>query len=234
MHEHHIPVTRTARYEMLGTPSEQTAEVWFALHGYGQLAADFIAPFGALDDGTRLIVAPEALNRFYLISTRDAPAAERPVGATWMTREDRESDIADYVGYLDRLYAAIFTQLRRERVVVRALGFSQGVATVVRWHALGRAQIDQLIVWGGALPPDVDLRHGAPSLRGVPLRIIVGSRDEFAGGALLDRELARLAEHGVRYEHTVFEGGHALNRAMLRRVASEPVTRLTSHPAAGR
>jgi len=233
MHEHHIPVTRTARYAMLGTPSEHTTEVWFALHGYGQLAAEFIVPFGALDDGTRVIVAPEALNRFYLVTPKDTRAADRPVGATWMTREDRQSDIADYVGYLDRLYATIFTQLRRERVVVRALGFSQGVATVVRWLTLGRAQIDQLILWGGLLPPDLELKHGVSALRGVPLRLVAGSRDEFVGGAVLERELARLTELGVSHQHLAFEGGHALSRTMLRRLAEEQVTR-PSVPAVDR
>lgn len=233
MQEHHIPVARTARYVVLGSPSEHTTEVWFALHGYGQLVADFVIPFKALDDGTRLVVAPEALNRFYLVAPKDTRAADRPVGATWMTREDRESDIADYVAYLDKLYATIFTQMRRERVVVRALGFSQGVATAARWAALGRAQIDQLILWGGVLPPEIDLKHGVSSLRGIPIRLVAGTRDEFAGGEILEREVARLAKHGIEPSHSTFEGGHALSRTVLRQLADERVTRLPV-PAVGR
>ena len=42
-----------------------------------------------LDDGSRLIVAPEALSRFYLGEVSQRPASERRVGASWMTREDR-------------------------------------------------------------------------------------------------------------------------------------------------
>src|SRR5206468_1825615 len=123
----HIRVARTARYETLG--SETTArEVWFVLHGYGQLAASFIQAFSVLDDGTRLIVAPEALNRFYLVGVDSGAAAERPVGATWMTREDRDAEIADYVEYLDALAAQVLGAVRRgerpPRVIV--LGFSQG------------------------------------------------------------------------------------------------------------
>src|SRR5207245_2948078 len=73
----HIRVARTAPYEVLG--SEKTArEIWFVLHGYGQLASSFIRAFAPLDDGTRLIVAPEALNRFYLVNVDSAPPVERP------------------------------------------------------------------------------------------------------------------------------------------------------------
>src|SRR5262245_36958952 len=99
--EHHGRVERTARYYTLGPLSEGVRELWFVLHGYGNLAAKFLRSFEELDDGSRRIVAPEALNRFYLIAPDKAPANERPVGASWMTREDRESEIVDYIDYLD-------------------------------------------------------------------------------------------------------------------------------------
>ena len=60
-----LPVTRTARVALLGPATPAIRELWFVLHGYSQLAATFIEDFRAIDDGTRLIVAPEALSRFY-------------------------------------------------------------------------------------------------------------------------------------------------------------------------
>ena len=63
MTEHHLGVPRTARYFTLGQDS--ASEIWFVLHGYGQLAARFADHFAALDDGTRLIVAPEGLSQRY-------------------------------------------------------------------------------------------------------------------------------------------------------------------------
>src|ERR1051325_10016453 len=54
--------------------------------------------------GRRRLVAPEGLSRFYL-SER---ATERRVGASWMTREDRLAEIADYLGYLDAVYDDVF------------------------------------------------------------------------------------------------------------------------------
>src|ERR671913_1620 len=94
---HALVVPRTARYYTLGPTHGFPRELWIVCHGYGQLASRFVSQFAALDDGTRLIVAPEALSRFYLdpIPKRRNEASPR-VGASWMTREDRESEIADY------------------------------------------------------------------------------------------------------------------------------------------
>ncbi len=66
MQEHHIGVTRSARYFTLGDSSRGVGEVWFACHGYGQLARRFLEKLRVLDDGRRYLVAPEGLSRFYL------------------------------------------------------------------------------------------------------------------------------------------------------------------------
>src|SRR3989454_9529410 len=96
LQEHHLSVTRTARYFTLGDPSGGVAEVWFVCHGYGQLAGRFLRHFEPLADGTRLLVAPEALSRFYL-EDMTVPAREREVRRAWIPREDRLSGIDDYV-----------------------------------------------------------------------------------------------------------------------------------------
>ena len=60
----HIEVTRTARYWILGEELPSPSEVWFVLHGYRQLARRFLRRFERLADGTRAVVAPEAIARF--------------------------------------------------------------------------------------------------------------------------------------------------------------------------
>src|SRR2546430_248789 len=135
--EHAIAVPRTARYYTLGPTHGFPRELWFVCHGYGQLAGRFIQQFAPIDDGTRLIVAPEALSRFYLdpLSERRHQRSPR-VGATWMTREDRHAEIADYVSYLDLLSAEVKHHLAGASPRIVFLGFSQGTATVSRWLAL--------------------------------------------------------------------------------------------------
>jgi len=93
--EHHIEVPRTARYLTLG-PGD-AADVWIVIHGYGQLAGRFLRRFEPIDDGTRHIVAPEALSRFYVGNEAGRHGQSSKVGATWMTREAREDEITDYV-----------------------------------------------------------------------------------------------------------------------------------------
>src|SRR5881409_4072547 len=197
MHEHHLSVSRTARYFTLGESSRAVGEVWFACHGYGQLAARFLEKLRVLDDGTRYLVAPEGLSRFYLTER----PAERRVGASWMTREDRLNEIADYVRYLDAVYDDVFGRVDRARVTVHAIGFSQGTATVSRWTSLGRAQVDRLVLWGGELPPDLDLslEPGAGRLRAARLALVYGRSDQYITPKVVRATVERLRTHGIPY-----------------------------------
>src|SRR3989454_6016320 len=93
--EHHIGVSRTARYFALGDPA-RAGEVWFACHGYGQLAARFLEKLRVLDDGRRYLVAPEGLSRFYL---SESPT-DRRGGAGWVRRGGRPAAVEEYGGGL--------------------------------------------------------------------------------------------------------------------------------------
>ena len=227
MQEHHISVTRTARYYTLGEISRGVAEVWFVCHGYGQLAGRFIRQFVALDDGTRLIVAPEALARFYLGEVT-GPSADRKIGASWMTREDRLSEIDDYVRYLDALFQEVLRRLEPRASRVTALGFSQGAATVSRWASLGKSRVDRLVLWGGEVPPDPDLATVADRLRAVRLTLVYGRQDEYFTSKVIAATEARLREQAIPYEVVVFDGGHELNETALKQLdAADAQTRQT-------
>jgi predicted esterase len=203
--EHRITVSRSTRYFTLGRAER---EVWFVLHGYGQLAARFLRHFEPLDDGTRLIVAPEGLSRFYL--TEDP--AERRVGASWMTKEDRLAEIDDYVRYLDAVYVAV---VGSSRARVTVLGFSQGAATACRWTTLGASKVARLIVWGGEVPPDLDIK----TLQARRLSLAYGSHDEYFTPKVVAATEARLREQGVPYELVPFDGGHEINGPLLKKLA---------------
>ncbi len=217
MQEHHLSVNRTARYFTLGSSSRGVAEVWFLCHGYGQLAARFLEKLRVLDDGRRYLVAPEGLSRFYL---SESPA-ERRVGASWMTREDRLAEIDDYVPYLDAVSADVFRSLDRVRVTVHALGYSQGAATVSRWVAMGKAKIDRLTLWGGEFPPDLDLTVDTvvSRLQAAHLTLVYGRSDEYITPKVVQAVTTRLRQHGIPYQEIPFDGGHELNEAVLNELA---------------
>jgi len=217
--ERHIAVPRTARYYTLGEPGPGNAEVWFALHGYGQLAGRFLNDLAPLDNGSRLIVAPEALSRFYLGGIGGRPAAERAVGAAWMTREDRLAEIDDQIRYLDAVCAEVLTALGHTRPRVCVLGFSQGTAAAVRWLALGTARAERLILWGGELPADLDLSAQRERFARLDLTLVAGTRDEYITAKILDREKRRLGTEGIPFRVVSFEGGHEIDPAVLRQVA---------------
>src|SRR6185437_4056253 len=169
---HHLRVRRTARYYTLGGAGSATRAVWVVLHGYSQLAGGFIRFFADLAADDSLVIAPEAMNRYYLVGPERAPAGERPVGATWMTREDRASEIADYVEYLDALYDDVVAQHVRAGARLHVIGFSQGAATATRWLVHGRATVRQLVLWGGLLPPETDISSANHRLREAALTLV--------------------------------------------------------------
>ncbi len=216
MKERSATVRRTARFFTLGDDA-RPREVWFVCHGYRQLARTFLGYFAAIDDSHRLIVAPEGLSRFYVQGADDG-GAKAVVGASWMTREDRENEIEDYVAYLDTVYDKVFEAIDRAAVRIVVLGFSQGAATVSRWVDRGKVRADKLILWGGAMPPDINWSAGAP-IRGVALSLVAGSRDDYATPAAIAELEGRLRQHGLVYELVRFDGGHHLNQHVLQKLA---------------
>lgn len=219
--ENHLAVRRTARYFLQGEPSTEITDVWFACHGYGQLASEFVKEFECIDAPHRLVVVPEALSRFYLAEPGGFHGPDSKIGATWMTREDRDAEIADYVSYLDDLYDSIFAIVPRDAARASVVGFSQGGATAARWLTRGRAVADRLLMWGSLLPNDLDMVHAARILDRLRMSIIYGTRDKYADAAAIAGYEKFLREKNVEYTLDTFDGGHRMDRATLRKLAGD-------------
>jgi len=211
--ERHIAVTRTARYYVIGEESPDVNDVWFVCHGYGQLASDFIREFESIADPRRLIVAPEALSRYYISTAPEFHGPDSKVGATWMTREDRDVDIADYVRYLGDLYASIMASAGDAHVTV--VGFSQGGATATRWLMRASPRVDRLILWGSMLPADVELDKAAELFRSVELILVYGKRDQYATEEMIVGYQKKLSSHSVPFSAIAFDGGQRMDRDTL-------------------
>lgn len=220
-HAHHLRVQRTARYFTLGAASGAPKSIWFLLHGYAQLAGVFIRFFGDLANDDTLLVAPEALNRFYLLNPDQAAAKDRPVGATWMTREDRESEINDYVEYLDALHADVAAKPAQFGAKVNVIGFSQGAATATRWATNGKAKIDRLVLWGGLIPPEADLSRGPSLFRGARLTLVLGDSDQYVNETMFSAEELRLEAAKISYDAIKYEGGHSIKRSVFPRLLQD-------------
>lgn len=211
--QHHLAVQRTARYYALGDP-DTARERWFVLHGYGQLAEYFIRPFAAMADAGRAVIAPEALSRFYVDGMRE----HERVGASWMTKADREHEIEDYLVYLDALASHLDTTAEGTAPTTGVLGFSQGAATASRWALLGQTDIDRLVLWGGRLAHDLDLAAHRSRLQRLDLTIVIGTEDEYISDERVAEEEARLDAHGIAYRTVRFDGSHRIDPDVLARV----------------
>jgi predicted esterase len=209
---HSVKVTKTARYLTLGSTDPAVDKIWFLLHGYGQLAGRFLHKFTDLDDGKTVLVAPEGLSKFYL------QGFDGKVGATWMTREDRESEIADYLDYLDVVYNEVDDKFDLAGKELTLLGFSQGAATVCRWHVLRSPAAHKLILWSGLLPEEFLEPQYLQHFKNVKLVLVEGRRDEFRNDQQVEHQISVLADAGIRYEIVRFDGGHEISPAVLPRL----------------
>lgn len=210
LEEGSLDVLKTARYAVSPHDKEKVKEIWFVCHGYGQLAPKFLLHFRSIFQKDRAIIAPEGLHRFYLKGTGGR------VGASWMTKEEREKDIQDYVRYLDQLYDQVMREYLGKEVYVRVLGFSQGVATVCRWMANARSRADELILWAGVFPPDLDLFVNKRAFQRMRVRVLVGDKDEYRSDERIAEEQRIFEEHDIPYEFMEFEGKHRIEEAPLK------------------
>lgn len=220
--EHHFSVPRTARYQQLGEFSAATRQLWLVAHGYGQLAEYFIRHFTsvqALDPVGTVIVAPEALSRFYLSGTNGR------VGASWMTSADRLAEIADQHTYLDALLHCLLRTCAPD-VRVTVLGFSQGTATVSRWltHLGGQWRPHQLVLWAGDFPSDVEPGAARQLLQGLPVVLVCGDQDEYVRPPQLLAQAEALRQHGAQVAALGFAGGHVLHTATLQQLYELAIT----------
>lgn len=211
---HSVEVPRTARVATLGTPD--TADIWWVvLHGYGQLAADFIEAFTPIVTPDRCVVAPEGLSRFYV----DGLNEHKQVGASWMTTEAREDEIADFLRFLDTTTRTLSGE---PPASIQLLGFSQGAAMASRWALLGDTTVDRLILWGGAPAHDLDLAVHADTLRASDLTLVAGTDDQHLTPKRRAAVRRRLRAHEVPWNLHTFEGGHRIDSSALQAIADDP------------
>lgn len=206
---HAFPVTRTAHYATLGEPGPQVKKLWVVTHGYGQLAKTFVNRFTGIMDNETLVIAPEGLSRFYW------GGFDGPVVASWMTREDRLDEIADFCNMLDQLYAHYVPKCHPD-VEIILLGFSQGTATLVRWIMSSFPKFDYLMLWAGQLPEDLDYAPHLEYFKTKKLYFAYGDEDPFISP---ERKLLMdqiLLESKLSFQSVPYAGEHKVDRKALK------------------
>jgi predicted esterase len=212
MQNNTLTISKTARYSTIGSLDDNTTDVWFVIHGYGQLAEFFIQKFQILDNGKTFIVAPEALSKFYLKEFSGR------VGATWMTKEDRENEISDYLNYLNQLYSHVFEEKNPENYRIHILGFSQGTATVCRWCMNDSIKYDRLILWAGFFGKGIQDIITPEKLLDKDVVAVYGTRDEFLVKINLESYEFDLTDAIPHIEIITFDGTHTIVDEALKKL----------------
>ncbi len=178
--------------------------ILLALHGYGQLAQYFYRKFHPLENDFGLVI-PEGPHRFYL------EGSSGRVGASWMTKEWREQDIAENTRYLLELTAEIRSSNSTAKLTL--LGFSQGGATAARVYQADPSLFSQLILWASVFPPDIAVQHFPPRKR---MDFVIGSKDPYFDSESSAKVQNEYSELG--FEIHTFEGAHDIHPQTLRAV----------------
>lgn len=200
-----IKVPKTSRFYTSGSINSEVNELVYVLHGYGMQAASFLEKFEAINAAGRLIVAPEGMSRFY------RKGFSGDVVASWMTSDDRETEIEDYISYLNLLHKRLLSEIGHGVTPkITVLGFSQGASTASRWINNRNIAADRFVIWCGEMAPDVTL-----SFPEIPVVYISASDDVFISSEKSDLHAKEMEKAGVNLVRYSFQGGHDIDKQAL-------------------
>lgn len=205
-HKHKIVVEKTAHYYSLGNISTAKT-LWFVLHGYGYNANYFIHKFDGIADEENFVVAPEGLSKFYVSGVSGR------VGASWMTKENREDEIQDYLNYLNSLYETLLSQIDLIEVKVNVIGFSQGGATAARWVSDNKIKCANFILWASVFPDDMEFEVLKTQTNSF---LLYGDDDEYVTQERIDKQKAILEKANINCKLIEFKGKHDVPAEVLK------------------
>jgi len=206
-------IERTAHVYTLGQLNEETKDIWIVCHGYGQLASRIIKKFNQLNLDNTYVMAPEGLSKFYY---KRKPLI---IGSSWMTRENREDEIDDYIQYINSVYDSLPSSGSWR---LNVLGFSQGCSTMMRWLDSRRPELYKVIMWAGEFPHDIAYASFKEYFNSASNRFFcVGDTDEFITPERVEGLHAFLVQHELDIEIKQFSGKHEIDRCVLSEVFLE-------------
>jgi dienelactone hydrolase len=174
-------------------------------HGYLENAAIQMARLESIpgsQDWT--LVSVQALSRVYRGRSQD-------VVASWMTKQDRESAIADNIAY-----AASAARVTGDPARIVYAGFSQGGQMAFRAAVRGDEAPLGIVCVGADVPPEL---LADPESRLPPVLLVRGAGDEWYTAAKHDADVAALRVRGADVESVVHGGGHEWNAEVAASVA---------------
>ena len=188
-----ISISKTGKYSQIGKSSKKINNVWIVLHGYGMLSEYFVKKFECIINETTLVIAPEATNRFYLGNNYNR------VGASWMTKLDREQEIRDNILFLDKLFS----------IIKKEIG-----------HDNFKLNTNSLILWGSDIPKDSLIIEKKSRWNSMNLKIVIGKNDEYINEEKKQEFIGVVKSYGLKYDLIEYEGSHKIIEEELKKIAN--------------
>ena len=201
-----IQTTKTARYILSDDISKKTKNVWIICHGYGQSAAGFLKWFIPIFNDETVFIAPEGLSKFYW------KGFNGKVVSSWMTKENRENEIDDYINFLEKIVDEIKPKLKKN-IRFHALGFSQGTSTIARWANSTSIKLSSISLWSGEFPDDLLDSWNNKSLP--KINFFFGDQDPFISDSKIKHEELKLNKRGIIFNVNIFKGKHKIEEKPL-------------------
>jgi predicted esterase len=184
-------------------------------HGYAMLSEFFIKKFEVLNDGETLVIAPEALNRFYITENFSR------VGASWMTKEDRENDITENNRYIESLYQNIVSQIGHSNFDLNVLGFSQGSPTACRWVFSSSLKVKNLLIWAGDIPNDTLIEQNKLQWDSFNTYLVMGEKDQLITKELSLKFQKVISDYKLDYKLVKYDGDHRIFPDVLKGISDK-------------
>lgn len=205
---HLVPTLTHGRVLVRAAHAAASRGLLVGFHGYMENAAIQMARMTDIPGAAMwTLVSVQGLHRFYRGRSEE-------VVASWMTREDRDSAIADNNAYVA---AALEAVPHDGSTRILFSGFSQGVAMAFRAAVRGPDRASGIMAVGGDVPPEL-LADASSSFP--PVLLARGARDEWYTQAKFDADAAALKARGVELRAVVYDGAHEWN-AVVAALAGE-------------
>ena len=184
--------------------------LWLLFHGYAESAPGFFENCQPLLVASGLPgLAPEGASRFY------SRSGAGDVVASWMTKVERHSEITEYLRFIDGL---VDRYLPDQQSSLRILGFSQGVATALRFAAHTDRPITDLVLWSAGFASD-ELAEIGDHLRSTGrITLVTGENDRLVPKKTVDRLADDLVSLGIVPTILNHAGRHELDEELLVRI----------------
>ncbi len=197
-----IQISHTVYYSVQVPEQMGPHPLLIVLHGFGQVARQFIKVFEPLAQKGILVAAPQGAHQFY------THLKKGQVGFSWLTRYERDQSVSDFVAYMEQFYKLLQETCEVDSQRVFMLGFSQGVSMAYRTWAHSSLPVRGVIACGGDLPPDiVEKLQGLPPIQ---ILLVHGRQDEDVSPEKAQEAIKHLRARGLKPKLFDFEGGHVV------------------------